>query len=284
MKLRRKTKSIISGILLVAIIAGVLALAGSLLGSETKTISSTKFSVGGINEQGNYVDSKTSIYTKNMFECQGLSIEPDFEATGTYKVFYYDENKNFVGATDELKAEDGAYTKGNNYTIGKYARVMITPDVPVDEDGNAEEDFKIRFYEVVRYADDYTITVDKKQNIKYSFNDYTALKLDEGKDINKTTGNYYDSASNGLIESEHLNVYSYSVTESTLAFVGGNIDEMNQYQVIIRRADGTFDRMLELADMPSLSSPVFLYKGDIVYINVSPKTVSTEDLVLYVLN
>ena len=166
MKLRRKTKSIISGILLVAIIAGVLALAGSLLGKETKTISSTQFSVGGINDQGNYVESKTSIYTKDMFECQGLSIEPDFEATGTYKVFYYDSNKNFIGATDELNAEDGVYTKGDAFFSAHYARIMITPDVPVDEDGKEVEDFKIRFYEVAGYASDYTITVNKKQEFE----------------------------------------------------------------------------------------------------------------------
>ena len=61
MRISKKTKSIISGILLVAIIAGVLAFAGSIFGSETKTISSTEFSVGGINDQGNYVESKTSI-------------------------------------------------------------------------------------------------------------------------------------------------------------------------------------------------------------------------------
>ena len=163
MRISKKTKSIISGILLVVIIAGVLALAGSLLGKETKTISSTEFSVGGINAQGNYVESKTSIYTKDMFECQGLSIEPDFEATGTYQVFYYDSNKNFFGATDELNAEDGVYNIGETFVFAKYARIVITPDVPLDEDGNVEENFKIRFYEVVGYAKDYKITVNKNQ-------------------------------------------------------------------------------------------------------------------------
>ena len=166
MRISKKTKSIISGILLVAIIAGVLALAGSLLGKETKTISSTEFSVGGINAQGNYVESKTSIYTKDMFECQGLTIEPDFEATGTYKVFYYDSNKNFIGATNDLNAEDGVYTKGDKFVVAQYARIMITPDVPTDDDGKEVEDFKIRFYEVTSYANEYKITVSKKQDFK----------------------------------------------------------------------------------------------------------------------
>lgn len=172
----RKTKSIISGIVLVALIAGVLALAVSWLGKDTKSISSTEFAVGGINEQGNYVESKTSIYTKDMFECQGLTIEPDFEATGTYQVFYYSENKNFLGSTDVMNAEDGVYNKGETFAVAQYARVMITPDVPTDEDGNVEEDFKIHFYEVVSYANDYTITVNKKQKfVSASKNDLFAI-------------------------------------------------------------------------------------------------------------
>ena len=165
-KFRRKFKwknilsFVLVGVLLVASVAGL----GAVFNRDTKTISSTAFAVGGINEKGNYVESKTSIYTKDMFECQGLSIEPDFEATGTYKVFYYNANKNFIGATDELKAEDGVYTKGDTFAVARYARIMITPDIPTDEDGVEEAEFKIRFYEVTGYASDYKISVDKKQN------------------------------------------------------------------------------------------------------------------------
>ena len=152
------------------VVAAILAIVlfGALIGlsakSETKNISSTAFSVGGIDAEGNYEDVKTSIYTEKLFECQGLSVEPDFEATGTYQVFYYGADKNFMGATDVLNANEGVYTKGNTFTFAKYARIVITPDVPVDEEGNAEEDFKIRFYEAVSYADDYTIKVNKDQN------------------------------------------------------------------------------------------------------------------------
>ena len=162
-KRKFKWKNILSFVLVGVLLVGAVAGLGSIFGKDTKTISSTAFSVGGINAQGNYEKSDLSIYTKDMFECQGLSIEPDFEATGTYKVFYYDSNKNFIGATDELNAEDGVYTRGDDFVNAQYARIMITPDVPVDEDGNEVEDFKIRFYEVTSYASDYTITVNKEQ-------------------------------------------------------------------------------------------------------------------------
>lgn len=209
MRISKKTKSIISGILLVAIIAGVLALAGSLLGKETKTISSTEFSVGGINAQGNYVESKTSIYTKDMFECQGLSIEPDFEATGTYKVFYYDSNKNFIGATDELNAEDGVYTRGDDFVNAQYARIMITPDVPVDEDGNEVEDFKIRFYEVTSYASDYTITVNKEQKGNVYSENLMKVKGYGLYENNGFTSLENANHANGFLFAEDMNISDY---------------------------------------------------------------------------
>lgn len=164
-KMRGKTTSIISGIVLVALVAGVLALAVSLLGKDTKSIGAGKFDVGAINAEGVYVKNDQSIYTKDLIECQGLSIEPDFEATGTYQVFYYGEDKNFIGSTEVMNAEDGVYSKFSTFGAAKYCRIMITPD-PVTEDGEEDEDFKIRFYQVAGYANDYTISVNKKQNFK----------------------------------------------------------------------------------------------------------------------
>ena len=163
-KIKINWKNIISFVLVGALLFGVVAGLSSIFGKDTKTISSMAFAVGSINEQGNYEKSDLSIYTKDMFACQGLSIEPDFEATGAYQVFFYDEDKNFIGATDIMEAEEGVYKKSNDFAYAKYCRIVITPDVPNDEDGNPEEDFKIRFYEVVGYADDYNITVNKKQN------------------------------------------------------------------------------------------------------------------------
>ena len=157
-------RGILSAILVGVLLVGSVAGLGAVFGKDTKNISSTAFSVGAIDENGNYVKSDVSIYTKDLFECQGLSIEPDFEATGTYRVFYYSEDKNFIGSTDALNAADGVYNKGAEYAFATYARVMITPEVPVDEDGNEEEEFKIRFYEAVSYASDYTISVNKKQD------------------------------------------------------------------------------------------------------------------------
>lgn len=190
--LKKNWKNILSAVLAGVLLFGAVSAAVGILNKDTKTISSTAFAVGGINDQGNYVESETSIYTKDMFECQGLSIEPDFEATGTYQVFYYDNNKNFVGATDELKAEDGVYNKADTYVFAKYARIMITPAVPTDDDGYIDEDFKIRFYEVAGYASDYTITVNKKQ--KFEVENYFLVDSTKVGMFIDSTGNTVGSA------------------------------------------------------------------------------------------
>ena len=153
-------------VVLIAIIVSSAALLISFSNRKTTTIHSTEFSVGAINSEGIYVENNKSIYTKDLIECQGLTITPDFEANGTFQVFYYGEDKIFVGFTDALKASDGIYLKDSTFENAKYCRIMITPDVPVDEDGNVDEDFKIRFYNVLSFANDYTITVNKKQNFK----------------------------------------------------------------------------------------------------------------------
>jgi hypothetical protein len=164
---RLNWKAILSGIILVAVVAGVIGLVVALTGSETTKIGSSNFAVGAVNDDGVYEKSNTSVYTKNVIPCQGLTIDPDFEATGTYQVFYYGENKNFIGATSVINSEDGIYKKGNTFPTAKYCRIMITPDAPLDEEGNEQKDFKIRFYEVGGVVGDYDITVSKNQN--YSF-------------------------------------------------------------------------------------------------------------------
>ena len=150
--------------LLAALGIGAVVGIGAAVTNKTKTVSSLEFARGEVDENGVYVKSETSIYTKNLIECQGLEITPDFEATGTYQVFYYDTNKLFLGASPVLNASSGGvYKKGQDFPYAKYCRIMITPEVPVDDDGYVEEDYKIKFYEVVGIADKFTITVNKEQ-------------------------------------------------------------------------------------------------------------------------
>ena len=228
-------KNIISAVLVGVLLIGAIAGLGVLLAKDTKTISPTAFSVGGINEQGNYVESETSIYTKDMFECQGLSIEPDFEATGIYKVFYYDSNKKFMKATDAMSASDGAYNMGESVFGASFARVMITPDVPLDEDGNAVEDYKIRFYEVVGIANDYKITVDKKQD---------SYRLTEFEHSTRTTSKTYSFDDNDQIRED-------SAAETVTVYAGFDVSEFSSLAMKMEVSGGAGNGHILFTDAES---------------------------------
>ena len=85
--MRRKTKQILSVFVAVLVIVGAIAGVVALTTRKTKSLSSAMFAIGGIDDDGIFAESKVSIYTKEMFECAGLVIEPDYEASGTYRVF-----------------------------------------------------------------------------------------------------------------------------------------------------------------------------------------------------
>ena len=171
-----KWDQVISAALVIVVLVGCVAGLATIFNSKTTNVSELTFKKGALDNNGFFIESDTSIYTKDLIECQGLVIEPDFEANGEYQVFYYGSNKAFVGCTDKMDAHtDGIYEKGDTYSFAKYCRIVISPDAPLDEDGFVKEDWKIRFWEVADYASDYKITVNKKQNDVVSDLSYVVL-------------------------------------------------------------------------------------------------------------
>lgn len=153
--------AVLVGILIIASISGIVA----LFSRETRSVSSLSFAVGALDDDGLYTSDKTSIYTKDWIACQGLCIEPDFEAKGSFQVFYYDERKQFLSSTELIDAQGGVYKKGSDHVLAKYCRIVIKPE-PIDENGEYLADFEIHWYETAKYAGQYTITVNRDQNLK----------------------------------------------------------------------------------------------------------------------
>ena len=117
------------------VIGGLVGITSAIKNDKTE-ISNIEFKRGALDANGLYVESKTSIYTKDLIECVGLEIEPDFEVSGNYQVFYYDTNKQFLGASPLMDAQTGGvYVKGNEYPLAVYCRIVISPEAPEDEDG-----------------------------------------------------------------------------------------------------------------------------------------------------
>ena len=177
-KKRRKLKTIISVVLVLGLSAGIVGGIVALSRKDTETISSTAFTRGDLDSNGRYVESNQAIYTKEAFYCQGLRIVPDFESKVTYDVYYYDYNDILLECIIGLS---GVYDE--DYPLAKTARIVIHPEIPNDVKAS---DFKINFWEVVGYADDLKITVDKKQVLYESGNLYDDSKVETGKIVDKS--------------------------------------------------------------------------------------------------
>ena len=52
-------------------------------------MSSTKFSIGGLDVNGEYIDTESSIFTEDIFECDGLECTLDFDSAISYQIYFY---------------------------------------------------------------------------------------------------------------------------------------------------------------------------------------------------
>lgn len=163
-KVRINWKSILYIALALLLCAGIGFGIYKIVDKTTTTeIRASAFSIGGLNANGKYKETKESIYTKDAFECQGLTITPKFESMVSYEVFFYNEDGEFLSNTGRMT------TKYNTVpAFAKYARIVITP----------LEDEEISLLETNKYAKQLTIVVNKVQKF-VSVADVNYFEIDE---------------------------------------------------------------------------------------------------------
>ena len=152
--------TILSLLLCVASLGG----AAALVHNDTKSVNPV-FKIGALDEAtGQYVADNTAIYTEKAIECQGLRIMPDFDATCTYQIFWYNVDDMYVGCTTKTT---NSYTKFVDSVpdIARYCRIVIYPS-QLDEEGNIIEDFEVGYLKAMTIPSQLKITVDKKQNFE----------------------------------------------------------------------------------------------------------------------
>ena len=111
------------------------------------------YSVGKLDSNGEYKEAKNSIYSSDMFECEGLNVTVDFEHDVKYQLFFYDEDGKFISC---LSATDNKTDETEIPATAKYARIMITP---LDDD-------RIGIFEVSKYANQvnlYIVDVEEEE-------------------------------------------------------------------------------------------------------------------------
>ncbi len=119
-------------------------------GQKTKTLGNNSFtySIGHLDLDGEYEQGTQSIYMKNLEEVDGLTCELDEDSTITYKVFFYNADKEFISNTDSMSEN---FESSNIPEDAEYFRVVITPT----------NDPEVQWREIGLYAGQLTVSVNK---------------------------------------------------------------------------------------------------------------------------
>ena len=99
MKIKKKTLKIVAIVLLSLLTFGIVfGNANSWIANEDGKVQVySLYEQGTINSKGNNQDVDDHIRTKNAFACKGLKIDLDKESSLTYTLYFYVENKTFLG-------------------------------------------------------------------------------------------------------------------------------------------------------------------------------------------
>ena len=222
MKFNYKTKKtfkqvlsiLLCGLVIVGAVFGVSALT-SKLKEDTKVIHPT-FSVGGIDTNGvGNSKSTASIYTKEAFEGQGLSIKLDFDSHVRYQAFFYDELDNYISSSD-------IYSVSSDVTLPAdvtYVRLVVYPIW----DGNVDKEDRVcHWYDVYKYSKQLEIRVLKEQNDKKDIvDDLTFSVLGYKKNYADTLGAPAVSVSNYMSTKDALSVVD--TTEFEICVPNGGV-------------------------------------------------------------
>lgn len=143
-------KWVIIFLIAIGLIGAVITLFILLDRQTTVTeIGAELYTIAALDENGKQTDGDTSIVTRSAFTTDGLKVEIEDEATVTYTLYFYGSENEFISKTAALSEDfDGSIPEN-----AETAKIVITPIE--DEDG------KVELTEVLGYAGQVTVTVNK---------------------------------------------------------------------------------------------------------------------------
>ena len=159
---RKKENSGLSYVVAIILIIGLIACVTSLSNKADengKIKISPDFKVGGLTSYGKYLESEQKIYTENAFPCKGLEVNLKFESNITYCIYFYDANQSYISNTGEMAT---SFTEELVETAC-FARIVISPQW---SSSTLEEDKRIQWYSVLKYANQIEIKVFESQSEK----------------------------------------------------------------------------------------------------------------------
>ena len=229
-KFRRKGmfKKVIAGALAVVLGIGAVAGVSSLINKaddDGKVKVNPSYSIGGLDENGKYVESDATLYTKDAFECQGLSIKPDFDSNVKYQIFFYDEVGQFIESTDVMTTT----YKDEIPFFATHARLEVTPIWGEDV---KEKDQVIKWYNKHQFESSLEIKVSEDQTwVRENLFEVDSEHIGYFRTLNGGSGNYSVAADMGVaMPIDVRNV-------KKVMFVYNTPSENSMYT--IEKADGT---------------------------------------------
>ena len=144
-------KWVVVFLLVIGLIGAVVTLFVMLDRQTTVTeIGAEAYTIAALDDSGEQTDGDTSIVTRGTFTTDGLKVAIADDATVTYALYFYDADGEFVSKTADLSADfDGSAIPEN----AESAKIVITP--------TADGDGKVDFTEVLGYAGQVTVTVNR---------------------------------------------------------------------------------------------------------------------------
>ena len=144
-------KWVVIFLIAIGLIGAVITLFVMLDRQTTVTeIGAEAYIIGTLDDEGAKADGDTSIVTRNAVTTDGLKVEIADDADVTYTIYFYGSEDEFISKTEALSADfDGSAIPENAET----AKIVITP--------TADEDGKVDLTEVLGYAGQVTVTVNR---------------------------------------------------------------------------------------------------------------------------
>lgn len=144
-------KWVVVFLLVTGLIGAVVTLFVVLDRQTTVTkIGAEAYTIATLDDSGEQTDGDTSIVTRNAVTTDGLKVAIADDATVTYALYFYDADGEFVSKTADLSADFDGSTIPEN---AESAKIVITP--------TADEDGKVDLTEVLGYAGQVTVTVNR---------------------------------------------------------------------------------------------------------------------------
>ncbi len=138
------TALIIMGLVLVV---GMISLLVRMGTSQTyTTLSASDYQVGSLNATGEFEKNAGSFVSKDFYDVDGLSIKVEDDADLSYRIYFYDENKEFISSTNSFAVTYNGTIPENAELFKIVINPMNDDDISTFDIISFSEKVNVRFY------------------------------------------------------------------------------------------------------------------------------------------